>query len=56
LAALVGARATLPYEFAGPATAHLFIVSPLRGRGASLLNLLSTHPSLAERVRRLRAL
>jgi heat shock protein HtpX len=45
-----------PYEFAGPATAHLFIVNPLRGAGARILNLLSTHPPLTERVARLRAL
>jgi len=41
-----------PYEFAGPATAHLFIVNPLHGR--SFAALLSTHPPLEERVRRLR--
>ncbi|MBT6443059.1 MAG: zinc metalloprotease HtpX [Alphaproteobacteria bacterium] len=34
-----------------PATAHLFIVNPLRGR--SLRNLFSTHPSLKNRVARL---
>ena len=33
-----------PYEFAGPATAHLFIVNPLRGAAATFMNLLSTHP------------
>ncbi len=44
-----------PYEYAGPATAHLFIINPLRGRAAVLANLLSTHPPTAERVRRLRA-
>jgi heat shock protein HtpX len=33
-------------------TAHLFIVSPLRGK--SLLSLFSTHPPLEERVARLR--
>ena len=38
-----------------PATASLFIVNPLAGGGA-LMNLLSTHPPIAERVRRLRAL
>lgn len=32
--------------------AHLFIVNPLSGE--SLINLLSTHPPIAERVRRLR--
>lgn len=34
-----------------PATSHLFIVNPLRG--ASLANLFSTHPPIAERVARL---
>jgi heat shock protein HtpX len=46
-----------PYEFGGPATAHLFIVNPLRGGAvAALIGLLSTHPPVEERVRRLRAL
>jgi heat shock protein HtpX len=36
---------------ANPATSHLFIVSPLSGRG--VMNLLSTHPPLEERIRRL---
>jgi heat shock protein HtpX len=44
-----------PYEFAGPATAHLFIVNPLRGAGR-VLNLLSTHPPIETRVARLRAM
>ena len=43
-----------PYPFAGPATAHLFIVNPLTGR--SLGWLLSTHPPTEERIARLRAL
>lgn len=34
-----------------PATAHLFIVNPLRGSG--LASLFSTHPSIEDRVRRL---
>ncbi len=38
-----------------PATASLFIVSPLGGR-RSWLSLFSTHPDVEERVRRLRAL
>ncbi len=41
-----------PYEFGGRATAHFFIVNPLRGR--QMLSLLSTHPPIEERVRRLR--
>ncbi|HWU88015.1 MAG TPA: zinc metalloprotease HtpX [Kofleriaceae bacterium] len=45
-----------PYEFAGPATAHLFIVKPAREGAARLLNLLSTHPPIEERVARLRAM
>jgi heat shock protein HtpX len=39
---------------ATPATAHLFIVNPLRGSG--LLNLFSTHPPIQERIARLRAM
>jgi len=39
---------------AHPSTAHMFIVNPLRG--SSLLNLFSTHPPIAERVARLRAM
>lgn len=45
-----------PYQYAGPATAHLFIVNPLRGSNASMLNWLSTHPPIQERVARLRAM
>ena len=39
---------------ATPATAHLFIVNPLRGGG--IASLFSTHPSTQERVARLRAM
>ena len=47
----VSGRVPLP---AGPATAHLWIVSPLRGNW--LANLFSTHPPIEERIRRLRAM
>jgi heat shock protein HtpX len=39
---------------ANPATAHMFIVNPLSGRG--LMSLFSTHPPLEERVARLEAM
>jgi len=39
---------------ATPATAHLFIVNPLRGQG--LATLFSTHPPIQERIARLRAM
>jgi heat shock protein HtpX len=37
-----------------PATAHLYIVNPLRG--GAFVNLFSTHPPIEERVARLRAM
>ena len=36
---------------ANPATAHMFIVNPLRGGG--LVNLFSTHPPMEQRIARL---
>lgn len=45
-----------PYQFAGPATAHLFIVNPLRGSNVNMLSWLSTHPPIEARVARLRAM
>jgi len=45
-----------PMASAGPATAHLFIVNPLRGTAGKLMSLFSTHPPVEERVARLRAL
>lgn len=53
---LEDAQGVRPYEFAGPATAHLFIVNPLRGAAATFMNLLSTHPPIEERIRRLEAM
>ena len=47
------ASQALPMQ-ASPATAHMFIVNPLHG--SSILNLFSTHPPVAERVARLRAM
>lgn len=41
----------IPMQDANPATAHMFIVSPLSGGG--LMTLFSTHPPISERVRRL---
>jgi heat shock protein HtpX len=42
------------YQYGGPATAHLFIVHPFSGMGGKMLSLMSTHPPIEERVRRLR--
>jgi heat shock protein HtpX len=49
-------RATqvVPSQTAQPAFAHLYIVNPLSGQ--SLSGLFSTHPPIAERVRRLEAM
>ena len=41
----------IPMRSASPATAHLFIVTPLSGR--SLAGLFSTHPPLEKRIERL---
>jgi heat shock protein HtpX len=54
LTTLEHSRTRQRYEFGGPATAHLFIVSPVRGSAAALVNMFSTHPPIEERVRRLR--
>jgi len=44
----------LPMRTARPETAHLYIVQPFLGGG--LAKLFSTHPPIAERIRRLRSL
>ena len=56
LLALERGNEVRPYEFGGPATAHLFIVNPFSGMGARALQLFSTHPPIEERVARLREL
>jgi heat shock protein HtpX len=45
------ANQQIPMQQATPATAHMFIVNPLTGGG--IMSLFSTHPPMAERVRRL---
>ena len=40
-----------PVDHVGPATAHMFIVNPLRGAG--VMKLFSTHPPMEERIKRL---
>ena len=45
---------TEPLEVANKATAHLYIYNPLRDHGGWLNGLFSTHPDVAERVKRLR--
>lgn len=51
LAKLEAASQRAPMK-ANPTSAHMFIVNPLRGK--SVWNLLSTHPPIPERIRRLR--
>jgi heat shock protein HtpX len=43
-----------PLNNSNPATAHMFIVNPLRGRG--VMKLFSTHPPIEERIKRLEKL
>lgn len=56
LAKISNGAARIPNEAAeaNPATAHLFIINPLHGRGAD--SLFSTHPATQNRIERLLAL
>jgi heat shock protein HtpX len=45
---------TEPLEAANKATAHMYIVNPLKNIGGTMNALFSTHPPTEERVRRLR--
>lgn len=45
-----------PLEAANKATAHLYIVNPLKGHESFLNNLFSTHPPIEERIRILRSM
>jgi heat shock protein HtpX len=51
LAKLESSAKTRPIQ-ANPASAHLFIVNPLRGK--NIWNFFSTHPPIEDRIRRLR--
>lgn len=46
----------LPMENLNPAFSSLYIANPLGGWGGTIMNLFSTHPPLAERIKRLRAM
>jgi len=51
---LEAANSRLPMQQMNEATAHMFIVNPLRGNG--LKALFSTHPPVEERIRRLESM
>lgn len=54
LAKISGGVQHVPMEKANAATAHMFIMNPLKGR--SMLSLFSTHPPVEERIKRLQAM
>lgn len=45
-----------PLEVANKATAHLYIINPLKDHKSWLNNLFSTHPPIEDRIKRLRAM
>jgi len=45
-----------PLETANKATAHLYIENPLKGHRSVMNSLFSTHPPVAERIKRLRSM
>ena len=47
---------TEPLEVANKATAHLYIINPLKEHGGVINNLFSTHPPLEARIKALRAM
>jgi heat shock protein HtpX len=52
---LHNAAQQIPME-ASPATAHMFIVSPLSGVGGAMVNLFSTHPPMEKRIEKLESM
>lgn len=55
LSALERGTQIIPSRTAQPATAHMYIASPLRGAGG-LANLFRTHPATTDRIRKLQEL
>ncbi|HEX9903249.1 MAG TPA: M48 family metalloprotease, partial [Acidobacteriota bacterium] len=47
---------TAPLEAANKATAHMYIVNPLKNFRGRVNNLFSTHPPIEERVKALEAM
>jgi len=54
LAKISGGVQHVPMQNANAATAHMFIMNPLTGKG--MMNLFSTHPAVEERIKRLNAI